>query len=101
MITTFTVMFLLCITVISFTIIGIVYSNGRLGSVDDFFTARGSTGTRILSATFLASFLGVFILFTPPEESTLNDFAKKKIWFKNAYFNSLIITILYVCSFGS
>lgn len=71
MISTFTVMFLLGITVISFTIIGVAYSSGRLGTTDDFLTARGSTGTRILSATFLASFLGVFILFTPPEAGSI------------------------------
>lgn len=71
MISTFTTMILLSITVISFTIIGVVYSSGRLGSTDDFLTARGSTGTRILSATFLASFLGVFILFTPPEAGSI------------------------------
>jgi hypothetical protein len=39
--------------------------------MDDFLTARGSTGSGILSATFLASFLGVFVLFTPPEAGSI------------------------------
>lgn len=65
------VMSLLFITVIAFTIIGVLYSKGKIETTDDFLTARGSTGSKTLTATFLASFLGVFILFTPPEAGAI------------------------------
>lgn len=64
MISYFSIMTILTITVVSFTIIGVLYSRGKIETMDDFLTARGSTGSGILSATFLASFLGVFVLFT-------------------------------------
>jgi len=64
-------MTLLALTVIGFTVIGVLYSKGKIETMDDFLTARGSTGSTILSATFLASFLGVFILFTPPEAGSI------------------------------
>jgi len=64
-------MTLLAVTVIGFTMIGVLYSRGKIETMDDFLTARGSTGSKILSATFLASFLGVFILFTPPEAGSI------------------------------
>lgn len=62
---------LLLATVGVFTVIGVLYSRGKIETMDDFLTARGSTGTNILFATFLASFLGVFILFTPPEAGSI------------------------------
>lgn len=71
MISYFNIMALLALTVVAFTIIGVLYSRGKIETMDDFLTARGSTGSKILSATFLASFLGVFILFTPPEAGSI------------------------------
>jgi len=71
MISYFSIMTILTITVVSFTIIGVLYSRGKIETMDDFLTARGSTGSGILSATFLASFLGVFVLFTPPEAGSI------------------------------
>ena len=65
------VMAILAITVLGFTGIGILYSRGKIETMDDFLTARGSTGSKMLTATFLASFLGVFILFTPPEAGSI------------------------------
>ena len=65
------VMVILAFTVLAFTVIGILYSRGKIETMDDFLTARGSTGSKMLSATFLASFLGVFILFTPPEAGSI------------------------------
>ena len=62
---------LLIITVIVFSAVGIVYSRGKYETLDDFITARGTAGTKMLSTTFLASFLGVFILFTPPEAGSI------------------------------
>lgn len=71
MLSYFLVMTLLLVTVITFTIIGVLYSKGKIETMDDFLTARSSTGPKILTATFLASFLGVFILFTPPEAGSI------------------------------
>lgn len=71
MISYFNIMALMAFTVIGFTIMGVLYSRGKIETMDDFLTARGSTGSGILSATFLASFLGVFILFTPPEAGSI------------------------------
>lgn len=65
------IMSILFFVVVSFTLIGVVYSRGKVMSMDDFLTARDSTGPFILTATFLASFLGVFILFTPPEAGAI------------------------------
>lgn len=71
MISYFNIMSILFLTVIAFTIVGVLYSRGKIETMDDFLTARGTTGSKILSATFLASFLGVFILFTPPEAGAI------------------------------
>lgn len=65
------VMAILAVTVLAFTGIGILYSRGKIQTMDDFLTARGSTSSNMLSLTFLASFLGVFILFTPPEAGAI------------------------------
>lgn len=71
MISYFNIMALLLVTVSIFAIIGVLYSRGKIESMDDFLTARGTAGSNILFATFLASFLGVFILFTPPEAGSI------------------------------
>ena len=62
---------LMTLTVLVFAGLGVVYSRGKIEGMDDFITARGSTGTKMLSATMMASFLGVFLLFTPPEAGIL------------------------------
>ena len=48
MISYFSIMTILTITVVSFTIIGVLYSRGKIETMDDFLTARGSTGSGIL-----------------------------------------------------
>ncbi len=62
---------ILTITVALFAGMGILYSRGKIETMDDFLTARGSTDSKMLSASFLASFLGVFVLFTPPEAGSI------------------------------
>ncbi len=71
MISSTVLVFLILITVIFFTVVGVVYSKGKIETIDDYLTARGSTGSQTLAATFLASFIGVFILFTPPEAGAI------------------------------
>jgi len=62
---------LMSFIVLTFATIGVLYSRGKIETMDDFLTARGRTGTKMLSATLMASFLGVFVLFTPPETGAL------------------------------
>ncbi|QUH19224.1 hypothetical protein [Alkaliphilus sp. B6464] len=52
MISYFNIMALLALTVVAFTIIGVLYSRGKIETMDDFLTASGSIGSKILSATF-------------------------------------------------
>lgn len=65
------VLLLMLLTVSIFAVIGVFYSRGKVTAMDDFLTARGTAGTKMLSATLMASFLGVFLLFTPPEAGSL------------------------------
>ena len=71
MISSTNVYLLLIFTVVAFTAVGVFYSRGKFETLDDFITARGTAGSKMLSTTFLASFLGVFILFTPPEAGSI------------------------------
>ncbi len=71
MLTYLTVLGLMLFVVLLFIGIGVKYSWGKIHEMDDFLTARGNTGTGMLSATLLASFLGVFALFTPPETGVI------------------------------
>ncbi|WP_348533332.1 sodium:solute symporter family transporter [Haloarcula marina] len=55
------------LTLVAFAALGIWYSRGRSGSVDDFLTARNSVGERRTTATMVASVMGVWILLAAPE----------------------------------
>ena len=54
-------------TLAVFTIAGLWYARGRVGSVEDLLTARNSTGTAVTTATLIASTMGAWILFSPAE----------------------------------
>ncbi|TQQ79973.1 sodium:proline symporter [Halonotius terrestris] len=54
-------------TLAVFTVAGLLYSRGRVGSVEDLLTARNSTGTGMTTATLIASTMGAWILFSPAE----------------------------------
>jgi len=54
-------------TLAAFTVAGLWYSRGRVGSVEDLLTARNSTGTGMTTATLIASTMGAWILFSPAE----------------------------------
>ncbi|MFQ3320724.1 MAG: SSS family solute:Na+ symporter [Natronomonas sp.] len=47
--------------------IGVWYSRGQVGSVEDLITARDSIGGRRMTGTLVASVMGVWILFSAPE----------------------------------
>lgn len=48
-------------------VVGLWYARGRVHSIDDFITARGSADEKRLTATLVASVMGVWILFSAPE----------------------------------
>jgi len=50
-----------------FSAIGLWYSSGRVLSVEDFISARGTAGGGTLTATLIASSMGAWILFSPAE----------------------------------
>jgi len=54
-------------TLAVFTVAGLWYSRGRVGSVEDLLTARNSTGTGMTTATLIASTMGAWILLAPAE----------------------------------
>jgi len=47
--------------------LGTWYSRGRVGSVEDFISARDTAGPGVLTATLVASSMGAWILFSPAE----------------------------------
>ncbi|MFB6205080.1 MAG: sodium:proline symporter [Haloglomus sp.] len=54
------------VTLAVFAAIGVRYSGGDRG-IESFISARGSVGSYRLGATVLASSMGAWILFSPPE----------------------------------
>ncbi|MFB6188331.1 MAG: sodium:proline symporter [Halapricum sp.] len=46
---------------------GVLYSRGRVESVESFVTTRDSVGSGMLTATLIASAMGVWILFSPAQ----------------------------------
>jgi len=54
-------------TVLVVAAVGGLAARGRIGSVEDFITARNATGTGSLTATLVASSMGAWILFSPAE----------------------------------
>jgi Na+/proline symporter len=58
---------LMAATLAAFTALGLWYSRGRIGSVEDFISARDSTGRGATTATLVASVMGVWILLSPAE----------------------------------
>ncbi len=54
-------------TLAAFTALGLWYSRGRVGSVEDFISARDSTGRGATTATLVASVMGIWILLSPAE----------------------------------
>lgn len=54
-------------TLVAFTGVGVWFSRGRVGSVEDLISARDSAGSRRTTATLVASVMGVWVLFSAPE----------------------------------
>lgn len=71
MVTTATALALTIGTLVVFTAVGIWFSRGRIDSVEDLITARDSAGEARMSATLIASVMGVWILLSAPEAGAL------------------------------
>tara|TARA_B100000315_G_scaffold260760_1_gene324934 strand:+ start:12502 stop:13887 length:1386 start_codon:yes stop_codon:yes gene_type:complete len=54
-------------TVLAFVVLGVLYSRGRVKTVEDYVVARRSLGIPGAIGTCVASGLGAWILFSPPE----------------------------------
>ncbi|ADQ68595.1 Na+/proline symporter [Halogeometricum borinquense DSM 11551] len=62
-------------TLVIFTGIGVWFSRGKVESVEDLITARNATGEGQMSATLIASVMGVWILLSAPEAGALYGIA--------------------------
>jgi Na+/proline symporter len=67
MVSTTVALGLVVLTLATFTGVGMWHSRGRVGSVEALLTARNSTGRGRMTATLVASVMGVWILFSAPE----------------------------------
>ena len=54
-------------TLVGFALVGVWAARGRADSVESFLTARDSLGAGALTGTVVASSMGAWILFSPPE----------------------------------
>ena len=67
MVSTAVALGLTVLTLVAFSSIGLWYSRGRVESVEDFVSARDSANRSRLTATLVASVMGVWILLSAPE----------------------------------
>jgi solute:Na+ symporter, SSS family len=65
---------LLVVVLAAFVAIGVRARGPARGAVDDYLVARGTQGPGVLGLSFLASGLGAWILFAPPELGVLLGF---------------------------
>jgi SSS family solute:Na+ symporter len=67
MVTTTIALVLTVVTLVAFAGLGTWYSRGRVESIEDFITARGTAGSGTLTATLVASSMGAWILLSPAQ----------------------------------
>ena len=67
MVTRTTLLGLSTVVLLAFAAFGAWYARGRVETVEDYLTARNSTGGGALTATLVASSMGAWILFSPAE----------------------------------
>ena len=75
MVTSTTALGLTLVTLAIFSGLGIWFSRGRINSVEDLITARDSVGEGRMTATLIASVMGVWILLSAPEAGALYGIA--------------------------
>jgi len=54
-------------TAVAFAVLGIALARGRIASVEDFISARSSSGAGVVALSLIASTLGAWVLFSPAE----------------------------------
>jgi SSS family solute:Na+ symporter len=54
-------------TAVLFAVLGIAVARGRIASIEDFISARRSSGAGVVSLSLVASSLGAWVLFSPAE----------------------------------
>ncbi|SDZ85963.1 Na+/proline symporter [Haloplanus vescus] len=67
MVTATTLVAVSAVVLLAFAALGAWYARGRIETVEDYITARDSTGGGALTATLVASSMGAWILFSPAE----------------------------------
>jgi SSS family solute:Na+ symporter len=67
MVSTALALVLTVITLVVFAALGIWYSRGRVESIEDFISVRGTAGSGTLTATLIASSMGAWILLSPAQ----------------------------------
>ncbi|MGB3135597.1 MAG: Na+/proline symporter, partial [Nodosilinea sp.] len=63
------------ITVASFTLLGLLQASRRAISLEDYMVSRNRIGTPMALATIVASAMGAWILFSPPEVGATSGIA--------------------------
>ena len=58
---------LVILTTVIFAVVGVLYTRGKKFSIEDYLTARNSLGFWALASSLVASAMGSWILFSPPE----------------------------------
>jgi SSS family solute:Na+ symporter len=67
MVTATTLVGVVVVVLVGFAALGAWYARGRIETIEDYITARNSTGGGTLTATIVASSMGAWILFSPAE----------------------------------
>ncbi len=61
-------------TVVGFAVAGLLLTRGKVRNLEDYITARNSMGLHVATATFIATAMGSWILFSPAEAGVLWGF---------------------------
>ncbi|MFQ5553170.1 MAG: sodium:proline symporter, partial [Thermoplasmata archaeon] len=62
------VLLLLTLAIVGgFALVGILLTRGRIRDAEDYITARNTMGLHVATATFIATVMGAWILFSPAE----------------------------------
>ena len=62
-------------TVAAFTLIGLLQASRHTITLEDYMVSRNRIGTRVALATIVASAMGAWIVFSPPEVGATSGFA--------------------------
>jgi Na+/proline symporter len=63
------------VTIAAFTLMGLLQASRRTITLEDYMVSRNSVGTQAALATIVASAMGAWILFSPPEVGATSGIA--------------------------